>query len=100
MRIFTPECVYLGDMEVGVYELYRVLQAVGPQIRSVGPRKWSGYLYFCIISLHPNISDTFTSEYVYFCPNVYIFAQVSRSLGWFWSYRIGKLEVNMRHLWS
>ena len=76
------------------------LQAVGPQIRSFGPRKWSGYLYFCIISLHPNISDIFTSEYVYFHPNVYIFAQVSRSLGWFWSYRVGKLGVNMRHLWS
>ena len=78
MSKFTPKWVYLGDMEVGFYGLYRVLQAVGPQIRSVGPRKWSGYLYFCIISLHPNISDIFP-------PNMFIFARMCiflpRSLG-------------------
>ena len=63
-------------MGVSFYGLFRVLQAVGPQIRDVGPRKWSGSLYFCIISLFPHISDIFTSAYVYFCPNVYIFAQI------------------------
>ena len=95
MGIFTPKCVYFGDMEIRFYGLYRVLQAVGPQIRCVGQRKWSGYLYFCIII------RTFL---IYLRPNMYIFARMCiflpRSLGWLWSFRIGKLGVNMRHLWS
>ena len=32
-------------------EVIRVLQTVGPQIRAVGARKWSGWSYLSIISL-------------------------------------------------
>ena len=35
----------------GFLWVIRVLQAVGPQIRAVGPRKWSGCSNFSIISV-------------------------------------------------
>ena len=35
----------------GFMWVIRVLQTVGAQIRAVGPRKWSGWLNFSIISV-------------------------------------------------
>ena len=35
----------------GLLEVIRVLETVGPQIRSIGARKWSGWSKLSIISL-------------------------------------------------
>ena len=64
--MFRPKCVYfwhifgvfmtiyvqmsiLMSNRGGFLEVLRVLQTVGPQIRAVGPRKWSGCWNFSII---------------------------------------------------
>ena len=64
----------------GFLEVIRVLQTVGTQIRAVVARKWSGCSNLSIISViwgsKLHISDLFTPECVYLCPNVYNFTQM------------------------
>ena len=76
MYIIVQMCIFfvLGEW---VSVAYNGFTCVGPQVRAVGPRKWSWVLVFLANSaLFHYFRQEDQTFLIYLCPNVYIFTQM------------------------